>query len=193
MQSALGSEYLSDAACETESDGVLAEAAKRDPSAFSELYERYYPRVYRYVYHRIGQTAEAEDVTAHVFMKALEALDGYQTQRNSFAPWIFRIARNAVVDHYRRRRHQSSLEGLEQEAEGEDPAFSALAGERSRELHDLIQSLSPDQREVILLRYAADLTHAEIAEALKKNQAAVRMLLHRGLRRLKAVIGDEPL
>jgi RNA polymerase sigma-70 factor (ECF subfamily) len=172
-------------------DALIAEAAKTDPQAFGELYERYYARVYRYTYHRLGNVAEAEDVTAQVFMKVLEALPSYQSTRSTFAPWLFRIARNAVIDHYRRQRKQSPLDELEQRSGDHDPVHEALSAERCRELDALIRDLSPEQRDVVLLRYAADLSFPEIAALLKKSEPAVRMLLHRGLRKLKTVIDHE--
>jgi RNA polymerase sigma-70 factor (ECF subfamily) len=171
-------------------DALLAEAARADAGAFGELYERYYPRVYRYVYHRVGNAADAEDITALVFMKALEALPGYRPRPNGFAPWLFRITRNAVVDYYRRRRKHSSLDVLEHHSDDHDPVGHVLGGERRAELQSLVENLSADQREVVLLRYAADLSFAEIASTMNKTDPAIRMLLHRGLRKLKAVLGD---
>lgn len=174
---------------ETE-DALVAEAAKTDAGAFGELYERYHPRVYRYVFHRVGNAPDAEDITAVVFMKALEALPNFQSRRSGFAPWLFRITRNSVVDHYRRGRRQEPLDDLEQHAPNADPLHHALGSESRAELHALVRDLSPDQRDVILLRYTADLSFAEIATILRKNEPAVRMLLHRGLRKLKAVMDD---
>lgn len=171
-------------------DAAVAEAAKSDLGAFGELYERYYARIYRYVFHRVGNSVDAEDVTAVVFMKALEALPSYQSRRNGFAPWIFRIARNAVVDHYRRRRKQSSFDELDGEAREGDPIVNALGNERREELRMLVRHLSAEQRDVILMRYAADLSFGEIAATLKKKEPAIRMLLHRGLKKLKAVMDE---
>jgi RNA polymerase sigma-70 factor (ECF subfamily) len=171
-------------------DALIAEAARSDASAFAELYERYYPRVYRYVFHRIGTRSDAEDITGLVFMKALEALPSYQTGRSGFAPWLFRITRNSVVDHYRRGKRQAPLDDAAERAGGDDPVTHVLGAERAEELYELVHSLSPDQREVILLRYTADLSFTEIAATLKKNEPAVRMLLHRGLRKLQAVMND---
>jgi RNA polymerase sigma-70 factor (ECF subfamily) len=172
-------------------DARIAEAAKSDPGAFGELYERYSARVYRYVYHRLGNQADAEDVTALVFMKALEALPTYQARRSTFAPWLFRITRNAVIDHYRRTRKQSPLEDAEYVASGDDPLHSALHSEQRDEMRLLLDHLSSDQRDVVLMRYASDLSFTEIAGALNKNEPAIRMLLHRGLRKLKAVLPDD--
>jgi RNA polymerase sigma-70 factor (ECF subfamily) len=172
-------------------DAALAEAARTDPGAFGELYERYYVRVYRYVYHRTGNASDAEDLTALIFMKALEALPSYRTRQNGFAPWLFRIARNSVVDYYRRRRKQNPLDSLEHHAGDADPVGHVLSKERRAELRDLVTHLSADQRDVVLMRYASDLSFPEIALTLGKKEPAVRMLLHRGLRKLKAVMDDE--
>jgi RNA polymerase sigma-70 factor (ECF subfamily) len=172
-------------------DALLAESAKSNAGAFGELYERYYVRVYRYVYHRVGHASDAEDITALVFMKALEALPSYRARHNGFAPWLFRIARNAVVDHYRRRRKQNPLDSVEHHAGDGDPVGHVLGRERRAELHSFMTELSIEQRDVVLMRYAADLSFEEIAATLGKKEPAVRMLLHRGLRKLKAVMDDE--
>ena len=171
-------------------DALIAEAAKTDADAFGELYERYYARVYRYVYHRVGNASDAEDITAVVFMNALEGLPSFQPRRSGFAPWLFRITRNTVVDHYRKGRKQSSLDDMAHHAVEGDPVSHVLGNERNEELGRLVQHLSLEQREVVLLRYAGDLSLSEIAVTLKKNEPAIRMLLHRGLRRLKAVMDD---
>lgn len=177
-------------AVEADDEAYIVEAARSDPEAFGALYDRYYLRVYRYIYHRVGHPADAEDITALVFMKALESLHGYQPRHAGFAPWLFRITRNAVVDHYRRRRPQATLEVLDREAGDDDPVADVLNGERREEIHSLVGYLSDEQREVVLMRYSADLSFTEIASILNKNEPAIRMLLHRGLRKLKKVLDD---
>ena len=189
MEEALGHSFTVPVEAESD-DAAIVEAARTDPQAFGELYERFYPRVYRYVYLRVGNIPDAEDVTGLVFIKALEALRTYQSRGNGFAPWIFRIARNAVVDHYRRQRKQTSLENIDFEGGEGDPIISVLGNDNRTELRALVETLSADQREVILLRYAAELSFCEIATILKKKEPAIRMLLHRGLRKLKAVIDE---
>lgn len=190
MEDAIESRAFSGGSENEADDALIVEAARSDAGAFGALYERYHPRVYRYVYHRVGNAADAEDITALVFMKALEALPGYQARQSGFAPWLFRITRNSVVDHYRRGRKQEPIEDLEQYSSDGDPLHHALGSESRAELHDLVHTLSPDQRDVILLRFAADLSFSEIALIVKKNEPAVRMLLHRGLRKLKAVMDN---
>ncbi len=177
-------------AFEADEEARIVEAARSDPQAFGELYDRYHARIYRYIYHRVGHPADAEDITALVFMKALESLHGYRPRQAGFAPWLFRITRNAVVDHYRRRRPQAAFEALEREVGGDDPVTDVLDGERREELRSLVAYLSDEQREVVLMRYSADLSFSEIASILNKNEPAIRMLLHRGLRKLKTVLDD---
>jgi len=191
MEDALHDRAFTNRLGEDAQDTHIAEAAKRDPHAFGELYDRYYTRVYRYTYHRVGSAADAEDITALVFMKALEALPSYQVGRNGFAPWLFRITRNAVVDHYRRGKRQSPLDDLEHESDAADPVSHVLDTEQREELRSVISLLSIEQQEVVLMRFAAELSFAEIACTMRKNEAAVRMLLHRGLRKMKAVLDDE--
>lgn len=190
MEDAIDSRAFTGGRDDETDDALLAEAARTNASAFGELYERYHARVYRYVFHRVGNAADAEDITALVFMKALEALPTYQSRRSGFAPWLFRITRNSVVDHYRRGRRSDPLEAVEHHAPDADPLHHALGSESRAELRELVHALSPEQRDVILLRFAADLSFSEIASILKKNEPAVRMLLHRGLRKLKAVMDD---
>lgn len=190
LESALNARSLSAEPRAGDCDAALAEAAKIDRHAFGELYERYYTRVYRYVYHRLGNPSDSEDITALVFTKALEALPSYHSRRNTFAPWLFQITRNAVIDHYRRRRLHTSIDDLEQHSSEVDPASYVLDSERRAELGALVQHLSDEQRDVVLLRFASDLSFAEIGAVLKKNEPAVRMLLHRGLRKMKTVMED---
>lgn len=190
MEEALDARGFLAAVTVDSAEAEIVEAAKTDPMAFGELYERYYVRVYRYIYHRVGHASDAEDVTGLVFMKALEGLPSYRQRGNGFAPWLFRIARNAVIDHYRRRRPQATLDQLLFAPDEADPVGDVLGKERRNELARLVEHLSADQRDVVLLRYASDLSFSEIATIVQKNEAAVRMLLHRGLKKLKVVLGD---
>ncbi|MGI8826499.1 MAG: sigma-70 family RNA polymerase sigma factor [Chloroflexota bacterium] len=193
MEDALAGSAFITASDEESCDAHLVEAAKKNPEAFGELYELYHARIYRYVYHRVGGQADAEDITALVFTKALEALPSYYAKRNSFAPWLFRIARNSVVDHYRRHKNERSLEDLDKEADNTDPLRHALGNESREELASLVTYLSTEQKDVVLMRFAGDLAFSEIAAAMKKSEPAIRMLLYRALRRLRTVLDDEHL
>jgi RNA polymerase sigma-70 factor (ECF subfamily) len=169
-----------------EDEAVLARAAAgRDTAAFGELYRRYVDRVYRYLCSRVGEAAEAEDLTALVFTTAWESIPRYREQGN-FAAWLFRIARNKVNDYYRRRRPQLSLDEINPELLVDwDPAVELERGDALRRLASLLSHLDPEQLELLRLRFAADLSFAEIASLLGRSEPAVKMALHRLLRRLQ--------
>ncbi len=180
-----------DRATAADVDAALAASAHRDPAAFEALYRRHLPGVYRYVYARVGSAAEAEDLTAAVFMDALTSLARYEEQ-GRFCAWLYTIARRQVSGFRRRRRRKTGL-GLT----ADDVDLDALAGAPSRRLAALEQAdelvpalatLSDDQREALALRFFADLKVAEIAAIMGKGESAVKMILHRGLLQLRAVI-----
>jgi RNA polymerase sigma factor (sigma-70 family) len=168
------------------SDERLAVRAKSDPDAFAELYERYLDDVYRYCARRVNSMQAAEDLTATVFERALAGIERYRG--GSFRAWIFRIAHNAVTDHYRRgwrlvtRDSDTSLPDADP-----TPEEIVIADERSAMLQDLLDSLTEDQRRVVELRLAG-LTGTEIAELLSRSPDAVKMLQYRALQRLRTQI-----
>jgi RNA polymerase sigma-70 factor (ECF subfamily) len=172
-------------------DLELARASRDDPEAFGVLYDLYVDRVYRFVRARLRDSAAAEDVTAEVFFKALRGISGYRPESGTFSGWLFRIARNAVIDHVRARRPTVSLE----HAYG---TFDAAASVEDQVAHRVemtrvrreIDELPPAQRTAIILRLERDLPIAEIAVALSRSEGAVRVLLHRALRTLRTKLGS---
>jgi RNA polymerase sigma-70 factor (ECF subfamily) len=169
---------------EDEANLALA-ASRRDKAAFAELYGRYAARVYRYLYSYVGERTEAEDLTAQVFTAAWEGIHRYREQGN-FAAWLFRIARNKAGDYYRRRRPQVSLDEVYPEPQVNwDPAAELERGEALHRLNMLVKRLEPEQLELLRLRFAADLSFAEIAGLLGRSEAAVKMAVHRLLHRLQ--------
>jgi len=172
-----------------EDEDALAVAARRNPEAFAVLYRRYVQRVYRYFYSRVNQEAEAEDLTAEVFIAAYEGLGRYRPGGN-FAAWLFGIARNKARRYFRRWRPQVSLDQVTERSRRDAADWRPLEDleqqERLERLEELIANLKPEQLELLRLRFAADLTFAEIAEVLGSTEAAVKMSLYRLLGRLNA-------
>ena len=168
-------------------DDALVAAAKADPAAFEAIYERYLPRVYRYLAARATNPEEAADLTQAVFLKALDGLSGYKAKSTPFASWLFRIARNAAIDAHRRKRPTVPWEFVpEFHPEGGDsPDEAILHAERRRELRAALAQLEPDKRDLLALRYAGGLTAAEIAPLVGKRPEAVKKQLQRTLRELK--------
>ena len=173
-------------------DAALVRAAKRDRSAFAALYRRYVGRIYRYVYSRVGRKADAEDLTARVFTEALEGLDGYREQ-GEFSAWLFTIAHRRVVDHYRRKRPTRPLdEALDTVGDGPNPLTEVVREERLEHLARLVEGLDEEKQELLRLRFAGELTYREIGEIVGRSEGAVKMAIHRLLRRLEeAWEGDD--
>ncbi len=166
-------------------DAALVRAARRDPAAFAALYRRYVGPVYRYLYSRLGRVAEAEDLTAQAFSEALQALPQYR-ERERFAAWLFAIARRRLADHYRRRRPAEPLdERLPSGAKEADPLGQVLRTEALERLAALVAGLGEAEQEMLRLRFAGGLSYAEMAAVLGKREGAVKMAMHRLLRRLE--------
>jgi len=169
-----------------EDDAMLVKAAQRDPSAFGALYRRYVTPVYRYLYSRVGDAADAEDLTAQVFTEALEGLHRYR-ERGSFAAWLFAVARHKATDHHRRRRpHLPLNEALDRPVEGQDPLARVVQNEALRRLAALVAQLDEERQELLRLRFAGGLTYGEVGALTGRSEAAVKMAIHRLLRRLEA-------
>jgi len=168
----------------TDGDAWLVQEAQRRPAAFAQLYRRYVGPVHRYVYSRVGNRADAEDLTAEVFTAALRGLPAYR-ERGAFAGWLFSIARRTVAGHHRRARPTAHLDDLaDPPALDPDPLARVLADETSADLARQLARLDEEQRELLRLRYAAGLTYRAIGEVLGKREAAVKMAVHRLLARL---------
>jgi RNA polymerase sigma-70 factor (ECF subfamily) len=174
-------------------EGALLERARAyDEAALGELYDRYAPKMYAYIYRRVGHAATAEDLTGELFLRVVRSILNDQAWRESFSAWLYRIAHNLVVDHYRSLPEQPH-QHLEPSVEGESGDLaSALEsrGERER-LRAATRRLTPDQQEVLALRFGEGLTSAEAGRILKKSTGAVEALQHRALASLRRILGDE--
>ncbi len=163
----------------------LVEAARWDTEAFASLYRRYATPVYRYLYQRVGNAAEAEDLTSQVFTEALEGLSRYRNQ-GSFAAWLFTIARRKAIDHYRRKRPQVAFDETRDVADPQDELLeNAARRENLERVAGLVERLDQKDVELLRLRFAANLSYKEIGALLKKSEAAVKMAVGRVLHRLQ--------
>jgi RNA polymerase sigma-70 factor (ECF subfamily) len=170
---------------DSDTEQRLIEAAQRDPARFAELYDGHFHRIYAYVWRRVSSRAEAEDITSETFHQALENLPRFQWRGVPFAAWLYRIASNAISDHYRREARQKELpqdppeEGSTREIEAADEA------DRRAQVFRSVAALPPDQRRVIQLRFAEERSIREVAEALGRSEGAVKQLQFRALQALR--------
>lgn len=156
----------------------LISEAKKNPAAFSGIYERWEVPVYQYFYYRTGNTFSAEDLTSQLFLKVFESIGRYQ-HRGHFAAWVFTIARNMVAKHFREKHHEESYETASITREEPDPLEELALSDEIEKLKILVSSLSAEEQELIRLRYAADLKFSDIAIILHKREDAVKKSLYR--------------
>lgn len=160
-----------------------------DQDAARTIYERYFDRIYNYVYARIGRIEDAEDLAIDTMTRSLTRLDLFQDQGVAFSSWLYRIAHNATIDHYR-RRGKVTLVPLENAAlpQSADPSDLALDQLSNEELREALRTLTDEQQQVLILRFFQDLTAAQVAEILGKSVGAVQALQHRALGSLERVL-----
>ncbi len=169
-----------------EDEAVAQRLKKRDPEAWARLYEEYFPKIYRYIVLRVQNRTEAEDLTEQVFLKALEASPSFKWHGAPVASWLFRIARNQVIDYWRTDKSKRTLQLNEfLVADTVDPETSAERNWDIRRLIEAVGQLTQAQRDVIELRFAGGLSTAEVAKLLGKRQGAVKALQHSALAALR--------
>ena len=175
-------------------DRLVRRAVAGDHRAFASIYDEYTGRVYAYVRQRLGDPAEAEDVTAIVFLKVYEALPRYDHRGVPFSAWLFQIARNAVIDRYRRAGrlpHVSPIEEADNAPAPTDVEREVLARFDAERIREAMELLTDEQSEVLELRFFAGLTAPEAAQVTGRTPGAVKALQHRAIASLARVLEPE--
>jgi RNA polymerase sigma-70 factor, ECF subfamily len=171
---------------------LVLRACALDEKAVAELYERHVQAIYRYVIVRVNDHQVAEDITADVFLRAVEGLGTYEYRGAPFSAWLYRIARDRVVDYYRQQGRQNAGEIPETLACSlPEPDARVVQEMEQQQLRDCLQKLTEDQRMVVLLRFIERQSADEIARRLGKTAGAVRALQHRALMALSHLFEGE--
>jgi RNA polymerase sigma-70 factor (ECF subfamily) len=173
---------------EMSAEASLIRAAQLDPAAFAPLYLQYRDRVYAYLRTRTSSAEDAADLSQQVFLQALDALPRYRPRGAPFAAWLLRIARNAAINHHKRRRQAVPWDLLPEAlhpSAGDDPETQAIRQDSAAWLHTVLQDCDRTTREMLSLHFAAGLTIAETAAVVGKSEAAVKKRLTRTVRALK--------
>lgn len=156
---------------------------------FVELYEEFLPKVFRYIRYRVNSEQETEDLTSMVFEKALVNFEKYSRDKASFSTWIFSIARNTVIDHYRTqaRRPAMSLEKAEIEASSNEPLPDDMIVkiEEKEKLQTCISRLSHEEQEIIALKFGSEMNNRQIAKTMGLSESNVGTKLYRAVRKLR--------
>lgn len=173
---------------QTGNEADLVRRAKADPEAFGELYQRYVRPIYNYIYYRIGDVQEAEDLTARVFLRASQHLARYEERGLPFSAWLYRIAHNLVANWHRdeARRRTAPLNGAALVDLRVDPPDETLDERRRRELLlTALRRLPGERQQLIILKFVEQLSNAEIGVIMQRSEGAIKSLYHRTLLSLR--------
>lgn len=165
-------------------EDACIEAAKVNPHAFGELYERYVDRIYNYIFHRVGNVHDAEDLTSRTFFRALSHLHSYQNQGVPFSAWLYRIAHNLVANWHRDRRRRQVValdELIISSLPHEHPEALAEFQDKAQQLRAAIQRLDASRQELLVLKFSEGLSNAEIGHIMGRSEGAIKSLYHRTL------------
>ena len=171
--------------------GLVDSAGTLDQTTLGQIYDDYYERIYNYIYHRLGEASLAEDMAGEVFLRMLESVQSDRAWRTSLTGWLYRIAHNLVIDHYRRRGRHDVTELDERVTSDERTGAPRISVEHmltQQQLTLALTYLTDEQQEVVVLKFVEDMSNSEIAEIMGKSKGAVKALQHRALTTLRRVM-----
>jgi RNA polymerase sigma-70 factor (ECF subfamily) len=171
---------------------LLDRARTLDKQAIGELYDKYAPKIYAYLYRRVHDAQTAEDLTGDVFVKFVQAVEDGQSWHTSVRAWLYRVAHNRLIDFYRKQPEEPSLpldERLIADTESPDSAFAEALSYRT--LRSAISQLTQGQQEVLALRFGEQLKSKEVAAVLNKSVGAVEVQQHRALVTLRKILNEQ--
>lgn len=172
------------------------QAAQEDPRAFGALYEHYVDKIYSYVYRRVGNARDAEDLTSRTFYRALSHIGTYVDKGYPFSAWLYRIAHNLIANWHRDRgRHPViSIDDLVLGSSPEDgPEAATQSADDQQFLRDVISEIDPVRQELLVLKFTEGLSNAEIGEILGRSEGAIKSLYHRTLLQLRREMSERGL
>ncbi|MEK7546622.1 MAG: sigma-70 family RNA polymerase sigma factor [Patescibacteria group bacterium] len=169
---------------------LIENAVRGKASAFGLLYDHYQPKIYRFVLIKIGRREDAEDLTHQVFLNAWQNISNYKDLGFPFSSWLYRIARNQIIDRYRTKKQEVGLEIVDEE-------YFSDFGLNEKNLEEKIQlervmkamkELKQDYQDVLIMRFVEDLSVKEVAATVEKSEGAVKLMQHRAVKELKKVL-----
>ncbi|RME60544.1 sigma-70 family RNA polymerase sigma factor [Candidatus Parcubacteria bacterium] len=166
----------------------ILQAAKGDSEAFGALYDRYHQQIYRFVYLKVSTKEDAEDITHQVFLNAWKQMRRYTYTGHPFSSLLYRIARNLVIDYYRAKKAQVSLEAAAELPSNDAPDVRVEQQLAERQVMRAIRLLKPDYQDVLIMRFIEELSIKEVAAILGKSEGAVKILQYRAMQRLRKLL-----
>lgn len=173
-------------------DDILKNAIRGEASAFGLLYKHYQPKIYRFIYFKVGRREEAEDLTHQVFLKAWQNIENFKPRGFPFGSWLYRMARNQVIDSYRTKKGDISIDDIDPEAfAGSNEINDQLDRDLDvQAVRNAILKLKPEHQDVIIMRFVEDYSTKEVAFALKKSEGSIKLLQHRAMEKLRSLLNE---
>lgn len=157
-------------------------------SEFSQLYDKYFPKIYRFVYYRVSHRETAEDLVSQIFTKALEKIDKFKDDQSRFSAWIYKIANNTVIDHYRTRRDYQDISEHTDLYHEENIIDKMDNKELLNKVARALSNLTPEQKNIVIMRVWDELSYEKIAEIVGKSTAACKMSFSRSVKYLRSTL-----
>jgi len=173
--------------------GLVERGQQGDRDALEELYLIHFDRIYSYLHVSVGNRHDAEDLTTQTFLKMLEKIGSFRWQSAPFSAWLFRIAHNLAMDHFRSRRRWQPEEEVPEPPGEEEPSaeLEAMQSIGRQSMMELIDKLSPEQQQVLTLKFVFNFPNADVATILEKTEGAIKSLQHRALASLQKQIAQD--
>ena len=169
---------------------LIRRAKECDPSAFATIYDHYYLDIYNYIYHRVANVQLAEDLVSEVFLKVLESIDSFTFRGIPLSAWLFRLARNLLIDYFRTSPRPGVEVPLEEEVVltegGPDAALERKV--TRKQLLGALSNLTEDQKEVVVLKFMEGFSNTDVAKIVGRSEGAVKSLQHRALSTLSRIL-----
>jgi RNA polymerase sigma-70 factor, ECF subfamily len=173
-----------------EIEPIVDRAVGGDTEAFGRLYDLYADRIYRHIYYRTSNADDARDLTQEVFTKAWQVLPKYKRTNTPFIGWLFTISHNRVVDYYRTKKDHAYLNTeIDMGDQGSNPENLIESEFTQQEVRRAILQLPEEQQQVILMSFIEGFEYPEIAAALHKTEGNIRVMMHRGLKKMRDILG----
>ncbi len=179
-----------DSNLEQQLETIVDRAVDGDTEAFGRLYDIYADRIYRHIYYRTSNVDDARDLTQEVFTKAWQVLPKYKRTKTPFLGWLFTISHNRVIDYYRTKKYHAYLDNeIDWGSQINNPENLIESAFTQQEVRKAILQLPEDQQQVILMSFIEGFEYPEIATALNKTEGNIRVIMHRGLKKMRNILG----
>lgn len=164
---------------------LILNCQKGDSSAFSELYNNYFEKIYRFIYYKTTHKETCEDITSLTFTKALEKINSFDSSSGYFSAWLYKIARNNIADYYRSRNETVNIEDNFMFTDNQKLEDKINDKQQLDKIKEKLETLNPQQKEIVIMRVWNELSYKEISQIVGKSEASCKMTFSRAIKQLK--------